>query len=227
VGPQARRRARIAAVFGVLTIAVIGYAIFRLAGQLGGHSQVVPRATTGAVRVTLRPEVTPTTPTATASVVRTPRPEPVPLAAVRAIAFGSQGPANGDNPQIAARALTGTGLGWQSQWYATPYFGDLKLGTGLLLDLGRSYPVSSVRVTLGGLAGANFQVRLGERAEFGALPVAAAGIAATAGDVLTLPLRAPVSARYVLIWFTKLPPDGEGHYQASVRQVTVRGLPVR
>jgi hypothetical protein len=211
---------------GAVTLAVIGYAVFRLVGELGGRGTVVPRTSTSAVRDTLTPQATPTSPAITTSQPTTPHPEPVPLAAVNAAAFGPQGLADGDNPQIAGRVLTGTALGWQSQWYATPSFGDLKLGTGLLLDLGRSYSVSSVRVTLGSLAGATFQVRLGQRATFSGLPVIATETAATPGDMLTLPLRAPVTARYVLIWFTKLPPDGQGHYQASVRQVAVRGLPV-
>jgi hypothetical protein len=213
-------------VFGVLTLAVIGYAVFRLVGHIGGHDSVMPSTSRSAVRVTLTPEATPTSPDVTTSVVATPRPEPVPLAAVSAAAFGPKGLADGDNPQIASRVLTGTALGWQSQWYATPSFGDLKLGTGLLLDLGRSYSVSSVSVTLSSPPGATFQVRLGQHATFSALPVAATETAATPSDTLKLPLRAPVTARYVLIWFTKLPPDGQGHYQASVRQVAVRGLPV-
>jgi hypothetical protein len=28
----------------------------------------------------------------------------------------------------------------------------------------------------------------------------------------------------VLIWFTRLPPDGQGHYQVSVYSVSVDGL---
>jgi hypothetical protein len=231
-GRRARWRARTAAAFGLLTIAVIGYATFRLAGQIRGHAEVVPSATTGAVRVTLRPEVTPTTPTPTVTATATSSvapitPEPVPLAPESAVAFGSQGAANGDNQQIAARVLTDPALGWLSQWYATPSFGDLKLGTGLLLDLGRSYSVSAVKVSLGSLPGAAFQIRLGERAALGSLPVVASGTADTAADALTLSMKAPVKARYVLIWFTRLPPDGAGHYQAWIHQVTVRGLPVR
>ena len=36
-------------------------------------------------------------------------------------------------------------------------------------------------------------------------------------------LTSPARARYLLIWFTKLPPDGAGTYQASVYQIAVRG----
>ena len=43
------------------------------------------------------------------------------------------------------------------------------------------------------------------------------------GGVLRLTLRHPVAARYLLIWFTTLPPDGAGHYAASVSHVQVTG----
>ena len=38
-------------------------------------------------------------------------------------------------------------------------------------------------------------------------------------------LSAPVHVRYLLIWFTKLPPDNAGTYQASVYKITVQGQP--
>ena len=51
-------------------------------------------------------------------------------------------------------------------------------------------------------------------------------VAATASDVggvVKLTLRQPTAARYLLVWFTQLPPDGAGHYQASVSDVVVTG----
>ena len=44
-----------------------------------------------------------------------------------------------------------------------------------------------------------------------------------AGRTVQLQPGAPVHARYVLIWFTQLPPDPAGTYQASVYQITVQG----
>jgi len=43
------------------------------------------------------------------------------------------------------------------------------------------------------------------------------------GGIVELSLASPVHARYLLIWFTKLPPDNTGTYQASVYGITVRG----
>ena len=46
-----------------------------------------------------------------------------------------------------------------------------------------------------------------------------------AGGTVQLTLATPARARYVLIWFTKLPPDAAGTYQASVYQISVQGQP--
>jgi hypothetical protein len=48
---------------------------------------------------------------------------------------------------------------------------------------------------------------------------------AGAGGTVQLTLASPVRARYVLIWFTKLPPDRAGTYQVSVYRIAVQGQP--
>ena len=48
-------------------------------------------------------------------------------------------------------------------------------------------------------------------------------LAIKSGGVVRLTLPRPVAARYLLIWFTQLPPDGAGHYQETVSQVQVTG----
>jgi hypothetical protein len=97
----------------------------------------------------------------------------------------------------------------------------LKHGTGLLLALGHSDTVTSIRVDLSQYGGATLQVRAGNGTALADLPVAAT--ADNAGGVLHLTLRHPVTARYLLLWFTVLPPDGAGHYQESVSHVVVSG----
>jgi hypothetical protein len=42
-------------------------------------------------------------------------------------------------------------------------------------------------------------------------------------DKIVLRLRAPARARYLLVWFTVLPPAGNGQYQANVHDITVEG----
>jgi len=236
----ARRRARLAVALGVVALAVLGYAAFELAGHVTSHpesspaagqraSQAVSRAAASASAASAAAaRAAAASAAASATAVATPTataaaPQVRTLAPVSVEAFGPDGTANGDNPQTAGRVLADPADGWLSQWYATPNFGDLKQGTGLLLDMGRTVTIATVGLTLGGYPGANLELRLGASPELGALPVVAS--ASNAGTVLSLPLKAPVRARYVLLWFTKLPPDGAGTYQAFVHGVTVRGQP--
>ena len=146
---------------------------------------------------------------------------PQPLTVTAVAAFGPAGTADGDNPGIAPRILdVSTDQPWYSQWYATPKFGNLRSGTGLLLTLGEIVVVRDVRLVLGKTAGADVQVRVGNSPSPD-LPVVAS--VSGVGGTVRLALTTPATGRYVLIWFTRLPPDGYGHYQVSVYSVFVDG----
>ncbi len=223
----ARRRAGLAAALGVVALGVLGYAAFEFSGQVtapraasepGSHRQAAAKPPATQPPATPAPVATVTV-TATPTATVTPRPQAI--AAVSAVAFGPHGTADGDNPQIAARVLTDPAMGWVSQWYATPAFGDLKQGTGLLLDLGRTVTVTTVTITLGSPPGTALELRLGASPALSALPVVTTATAAR--DQLSLPLASPAKARYVLLWFTRLPPDGTGTYQLFVHQVAIQG----
>jgi len=155
----------------------------------------------------------------------TAQPAPVQqLAVAAARAFGPDGVADGDNPQHASYAITPNApLPWRTDWYATAKFGNLKHGTGLLLDMGHSVTVTSVTIQLGSIRGADLQVLAGDTPVLSDLPAEAS--ATNAGGQWTLHLKAPTSARYIVIWFTLLPPNGTGTYQASIYGVTVAGRP--
>jgi hypothetical protein len=163
------------------------------------------------------------TPSATAPAPAQPAVTALPIAS--AAGFGPGGLADGDNSRVASNAITRGAPGpWQSQWYATAQFGNLKQGTGLLLDLGRTATITSVRIDLASYQGANLQLRVGDTdGALSSLRVAAA--ADDVGGTVRLHLRSPQQARYVLIWFTLLPPNGAGQYQASVYHVVVNGRP--
>jgi putative peptidoglycan lipid II flippase len=136
-------------------------------------------------------------------------------------AFGPAGLADGDDPQGAAQAIGGDpAQPWISQWYATAYFGALKQGTGLLLDMGHPVTVASVRLSQV-YSGASIQLRAGAKPVSSWLPEVAS--AADAGSSVQLQPGSPVHVRYLLIWFTKLPPDNAGTYRASVYRITVQG----
>jgi hypothetical protein len=142
------------------------------------------------------------------------------LAVASIVAFGPDGTSDGDNPGIASR-INGGGQPWYSLWYTTPEFGNLQAGTGLLLDMGQQVTVSSVRLVLGSEPGADVQVRVGDTAALTDLSTVAT--ATDAGGTVRLSASAQASGRYVLIWFTALPPNGEGKYQVSVYSATVDG----
>ena len=232
-----RRRVRWTSALAVLVLAVLGFAVYKAVSRvvpaprpaaaaasqhpaLGGQPSSAPAGTAGVQGST--PPVSPTAaasaaPSASASA------SPVatrPLSVASVAAFG---PGGGDDAGNAALAVSGDpATPWRTDWYATPDFGMLYSGTGLLLDMGRTVTVTSVRVSLG-TPGASLELRAGDR------PVAAGlrtvATSADAGTTADLALTAPARARYLLIWFTSLPPDGAGTYQASVYQIAVRGRP--
>ena len=144
---------------------------------------------------------------------------PQALAPVQATAFGPNG---GDNPQLARLVLGGQHSGgWHTDWYSTARFGNLYPGTGLLLNMGQTVAITSAQIDLGNTTGAGFQLRVGTKPSMSDLsPVARAS---GAGGVVTLHLDSPARGRYVLIWFTKLPADASGSFQAHVDSVSLQG----
>ena len=230
-----RRRVRWTAFLAVLVLAVLGFASYKFVAGVGrdrhpsaasprpsppGARTSLPLANAPAVRASAQasPATTPSASTiASASPVAVQALTPASVAA-----FGPAGPADGDNPQLAALAVGGNAATpWFSQWYATPQFGELKAGTGLLLDMGRAVTVSSVRLSLVSRSGADLELRAGAKPVASWLPQVAT--ASNAGGTVQFSLSAPAHARYLLIWFTKLPADNAGTYQASVYKITVQG----
>ena len=142
------------------------------------------------------------------------------LKPVSAVSFDPYGDGLGENSQLAYLAIDrNPATAWHTEWYASASFGDLKPGTGLLLDMGRTVTIGTVRVLLGKTPGADFQVRVGAVASSltDLHPVAQAS---DAGGQVSLDLTRPARGRYVLIWFTQLPPDGSSAtFQASVYNV--------
>ena len=229
-----RRRVRWTGFLAVLVLAVLGFAVYKFVA--GAGKTATPAAAAGqhpahGGQPSPAPSITPSvqastaqaspaasasvSPAATASV----SPAAQPLTPAGVAAFG---PGGGDDPQQAALAVSGNpATPWRTDWYTTPYFGNLYPGTGLLLDMGHAVTISAVRVSLGGAGGADLQLRAGSRPALADLHTVATS--AGAGGAVQLSLTAPVRARYLLIWFTKLPPDSAGTYQASVYAIHVRG----
>jgi cytoskeletal protein RodZ len=232
-----RRRRRWSAGLAVLVLAVLGFATYKFVSGVGaGHAAAAsprpsspggatnPSASGPAVQGSAAQSTSAQASASQASTSPAPSASPVTiqvLAPASVAAFGPVGRGDGDDPQRAALAIGGDRTRpWISQWYATARFGALKQGTGLLLDMGRQVTVASVRVSLVN-SGADIKLRAGSKPVPAWLPTVAR--VSNAGRTAQLKPGAPVHVRYVLIWFTKLPPDNEGHYRAGVYRITVQG----
>jgi cytoskeletal protein RodZ len=161
------------------------------------------------------PAPAPDTTTRVAVAVRT-------LAPASAAAFGASGAGQGDNSDLARLAIDASpATAWHTDWYTSAHFGNLYPGTGLLVDMGRPVTITAAQITLGQAQGAGLQLRVGAAPALAALtPVAHA---ANAGGMERLRLTTPAHGRYVLIWFTSLPPDPAGTFQASVYNLQLEG----
>jgi hypothetical protein len=228
--PRRAGRAWKTGLLALVTVFVVlaAWDLSTAAGHLGGAG--TPRAATspGPAAAASAPPPSPAAPPTHAR-----EPAGIPLSVTSVTAFGPDGPSDGDHPGTAVQvgpvrpAAGGSGAGggtaqpWSTSWYATPQFGNLQAGTGLLLDMGRQVTVSSVVLALGPARGADVEVRVGDGQTLAGLPVA--GRADRVGGEVRVPASTQPAGRYVLVWFTRLPPDGQGHYQADVYGVTVNG----
>jgi cytoskeletal protein RodZ len=219
------RRANWTAVLAVVLLAAFGFLGYRLASSPAGHQAATPAAESAPAHhaaAHTRPgghAAAHHKPAATHSPSVSP---PTTLTPVSVVAFGPGGTAQGDNPQLASLAIGGNAANaWNTDWYATPDFGNMQSGTGLLLDMGRPVTITSAQITLGSTPGADLQLRTGNAPELADLKTVAA--ATNVGGVVQLRPTGSVSARYLLIWFTQLPPDNAGTYQAFVSGISLKG----
>lgn len=124
-----------------------------------------------------------------------------------------------ENPAAVPNVVDGdAATAWDTERYATSRFGGIKPGVGLLLDLGQ--PVAVRQVEVGLAPGTDVELRAGDTPPAGPedLPVVAA--VADTEPVARLVPDAPVTARYVLVWITRLPPADEG-FRTSVSELQV------
>jgi hypothetical protein len=202
----------------VAFVVLVGYDLISGGVLTGARASPAtsPKATASSTRPTASASSSPTASSSSAM----PTGPAVTLTVANATAFGPDGTSDGDNPGMASRVLRGGGA-WDSSWYATAEFGHMQSGTGILLDMGHAVTVNSVRLVLGTAAGADVQVRLGDAADLDSMSTAAN--MPDAHGTVHLPLNSPASARYVLIWFTRLPVKSPGKYQVSLYKASVDG----
>jgi hypothetical protein len=232
VTPTGRRQRRWrapgwAVALGVALVAGLGFAGYLLANT--GHAAAPPagalpatRQRAGQASAAAAALATAGAPAAPAPAVTTPAAVPLrTLTPARAAAFGPSG-GQGDNGGLARLAIDGNpATAWHTDWYTTARFGNLYRGTGLLVDMGRPVTITTAKITLGRAHGVSFQLRVGAAPALASLrPVARA---ANGGGVVHLRLTRPAHGRYVLLWFTSLPPDPAGTFQETVYGIQLKG----
>lgn len=158
------------------------------------------------------------------------------LAPVSAHGFDPLSPASSDpgdeNNNMAHYAIdSNPKTAWQTQYYlGNPRFGGLKSGTGLILDMGRPVRLSSVVVTFGPTPGANVRIELGGsdlRAPSTLKTFTPVARGYNVAGTTTFTVHSSKTGRYVLIWFTKLPPkqgsSNPPRFMGEIFNVVVRG----
>jgi hypothetical protein len=144
--------------------------------------------------------------------------------------FGTDDEDGADAP-LAIDSKAGTF--WATDSYnAYPKFGNLKSGTGLIIDMGRAVRLSQVEVQFGTDGSTTAEIYLGNsnamsKSALNNFTKVAPAATATGDHVYTI--NSSATGRYVLIWLTgNLPamPGSPGHYQARIYNVVVRGSAV-
>jgi hypothetical protein len=147
-----------------------------------------------------------------------------------------------DNPADANMAIdSNPSTAWQTfQYIGNPVFGGLQQGSGLILNMGHSVKLSSVKVTFQSTPGSDVQIKIGNpsnpsppqgnqadvsQAESIAASMPTVAQQSNVSGTVTFTINSSDSGQYVLIWFTKLAPmpDHPNKYQGSIFNVVVTG----
>jgi serine/threonine protein kinase len=210
--PPGERSAAVRAIIGaviVLVLAAVGMVAWSISRSLH-HSATPPPATTHS-------------PSQSAAAA-------VALKPVSAAVYNPLGSNGDDDPAGTPKAIDGdTSTFWHTSYYLSRQFGNLKKGTGLILDMGRPVRLSQVTVQFGTNCCTHVVIEVGnsDTASAAALstftPVQ--GSSTAQGSTAFNP-TSKVTGRYVLIWITDLPPlaGNPGKYETMIYNVTVHGF---
>jgi hypothetical protein len=154
-----------------------------------------------------------------------------PLKPASANSFDVYGNDGGNEDGAGAHfAIAGiSGKFWHTDYYLNyPKLGNLKPGTGLILDMGEQVKLSQVTVQFGPICCAHVQIEIGN--DDNPVPSALHSFttvarSAHAAGTTTFDAAGDATGRYVLIWITDLPrmAGTTNRYQAQIYNVVVRG----
>ena len=126
-----------------------------------------------------------------------------------------------ENPRDVPLTVDGNlDTSWLTSTYRTADFGRLKHGVGLLVDLGRSRPLTQVQVLLT-RPGASLELRTADTVPATADGFRTVAVAAHVPVDAVLQPAAGAVGRYWLVWITALPADGNG-FRAGVLELRFR-----
>ncbi|GAA0701757.1 hypothetical protein GCM10010193_65770 [Kitasatospora atroaurantiaca] len=213
VRPRPRRRMRRLLKWTASTVALaaIGVASWQLVTHLNGSKD----------KATSHPG---TVQTSSAPSVAVPG-HPLTIAGVQQFNALGDGP---EHAEEAARAIDGDpATVWQTSAYNDDLGGSFKEGTGLLVDLGSVQQVGSVHVQF--LGNTKVELRAAPK-DATAPPVSKSGlnslgtaVAKNSGTEVDLNPEHPLTTRYLLIWLTSIPKDGDGRYRGQIAEIKVTG----
>jgi putative peptidoglycan lipid II flippase len=156
--------------------------------------------------------------------------EPKKLTIADARDFDPQGDDKTENPDEVSLAYDGDATTrWRTvQYFGNPKLGNLKRGVGLVLDLDTPQSVRSVHLTLSGTdTTVQFRVPKSDPSQTPLPPMSSDRLWRTvaaksgAGGSATLTAEQGVTTRYVLVYLTSLPKEGNG-YRGGIYEVEVQ-----
>ncbi len=217
--PPGQRSSPIAAVLSaviVLILVAVGVTGWALAHS-GQHSGATPPGTHGPSSAA--------GPSAAASVVLKP------VSANSFDAYGNDGGnEDGGDAQYVIAGIPGKF--WHTSYYLNyPALGNLKPGTGLILDMGRQVQLSQVVVQFGSTCCAHVQIEIGNNntpAPATLSTFTPVQSTTSAAGATTFNVTSKKTGRYVLIWITYLPrlASASGEFEAQIYNVVVHGFAV-
>lgn len=148
--------------------------------------------------------------------------ELVPLIPEGATGFDPLGDGEEHNDRAPLAIDGDTSTEWRTQGYLDGP-DRWKGGVGLRIDMGESVELHQIDLHLG--SGTHIlEIRVGDDSDISnaVLEGMTKAWAGSASDENEIALDAPVTGRYVLVWFTELPPD-DGGYRGTVKEVELHG----
>lgn len=197
---------------------IIGVAVYLVTSSSGPPSKAKAAGATTHPGTSTHPSSPPATPSSSPPSTPATTAPPAVLHPDSITAIGPDGAGQGDNQDKASLAIDHSfSTDWATDWYSTSRFGNLQAGTGLLLNMGHSVSINSAEIALGSTPGADIELKVGSSPSLSSLHTVATSN--NAGGTVKLTPSSPASGQYVLVWFTALPPDSTGTYQARVYNI--------